>query len=101
MGKFWNWLNGVGDPLEAEGITAQPPVITQGGLQYEAKILHAKYRLDAIKRTVDQSEGKLSAKHLEEFRAEIRDHAHTLASAGIITDDEAAAIVKHGKGATL
>lgn len=109
MGKRWdnflNWFAGIDDPLEqaVAGMKAQPLVITQG-VQPEVsleKVAHAKWRLDAIKRSVDQHGERLSDRHYDEFRAEIRDHANTLVKAGVITDDDAAALIKHGKGATL
>lgn len=103
--KFLNWFTGIGDPLDqaVAGIEARPLNITQGSQPEisEEKIRHAKYRLDAIKRSVEQNGDRLQGRHFDEYRAEIRDHAHTLVKAGLITDDDAAALIKHGKGATL
>jgi hypothetical protein len=65
------------------------------------KIAHAKYRLDAIKRHMEQNAGQVTNAHRAEFKAEIREHAHTLVVAGVIDDDQAAALVRDGKGATL
>lgn len=84
-------------PPAVAGMTAQPLVITQGepagGID---KINHAKSRLDAIKRSLDQHGHLLEDTRKGEFRSEVRDHVHTLIQAGIMTDDDGAALVKTG-----
>lgn len=108
---FWKKLFG----LEAEaapaiaGMTARALDIAQEGVAEVraevtdlAKTVHAKYRLDAIKRTIEQDiNGVLTSAHMAEFKAEIRDCVHILVKAGVITDAQAAAIIQDGKGATL
>lgn len=107
MGKFLDWLFNVSkdDPaIAVAGMRAQPLVVTQGDQPHpsEAKVQHAKWRLDAIKRTIEQdTKGFLTSQHYDEFRTEIRDLAHTLVQAGVILDEDAAALIRHGKGATL
>lgn len=82
------------------GMTAQPLVITQGpAAMAPDKIEHAKYRLHAIQRTIEQHPDKITAAHMAEFKREVRDHAHTLVQAGVISDEQAAELVRHGKGA--
>jgi hypothetical protein len=89
-------------PAAVAGLSAQPLVVTQGEPAVSVdKIEHAKYRLNAIRRTIEQSGDTLSRAHLKEFKAETRVHAHTLAVADVITDDHAAFITKEGKGADL
>lgn len=103
MSKFFSLFSRNAEkPAAVAGLSAQPLVVTEGEpASAPHKIEHAKYRLDAIKRSVEQNGAQLTKEHMQEFKAEIRDHAHTLVKAGVITDEQAAELVRDGKGATL
>lgn len=107
MGKFLDWLFNVSSDdaaIAVAGMRAQPLVVRTGDqpTPTEEKVRHAKWRLDAIKRTIEQdAKGILTSQHYDEFRTEIRDLAHTLVQAGVILDEDALALIRHGKGATL
>lgn len=73
------------------------PLIVGGPATPQDTLDHAKYRLDAIHRTITQG-ANLTKEHLEEFRAETRQHVHTLVNVGELTDEQALAIIKANKG---
>lgn len=84
------------------GMRAIPLVATQhvgpadGAAVGIDKIEHAKYRLNAIKRNLDQNGHELTAAHKTEHRMEVRDHVNTLIKAGEMTEAEGDALIKTG-----
>lgn len=80
----------------AAGISAQPLIV---GAPSDAKLDHARYRIDAIQRTLAQSGEHITATHRAEFVQEIRGCAHMLVQADAMTDANAAALVASVKGA--
>lgn len=91
---FWNWAKGSANkpaqPVEFKTV-AQPIVINPGDKE---KIAHARYRLDAIKRHVEQNAPVLPSRK-EEFRREARMHVASLYGAGEMSAEEHDGIFEH------
>lgn len=76
----------VAEPAAVAGVRAMPVNFSPTD---EEKIMHALYRLDAMKRHTEQTR-YLSAERSEEFRKEARIHLANLQFADRLTDEEVA-----------
>jgi|SRR6185312_310032 len=92
MGKFLAWLDAVfgGSAEGGAAKAATQAVLVNPNL--DEKLKHAAYRLDAIRRYIEQSEG-VPAGRMREFFAETVAHADTLFRAGKIDRGEHDAII--------
>src|SRR5689334_16437868 len=74
------------------------PTSTPSNYPRDYIVEHAKYRLGAIHRTLEQGD-RFTRKQMKEFKAETRWHARTLVDAKVMTAKQGAKVAWRGKGA--